>query len=187
MQCYFAVVILLLLAIPGAAESLQDEWLPFAIQLAASMNCVCVLVNLNTIARPWITKDIISALSIQVLHNTLKAKQAIILGKSYGGLLANEFAMQHQQQVTALILFAPATPPAFSVERLCTLQPRIPIFLGWSKNDASYSHHGKYVEQCDAKDKFFMFHSEYYGEHAITKEYFAPMMEFLNLHIPRLV
>jgi predicted esterase len=170
-------------ALPGAAVSLQDEWLPFASRLVKEMNCVCVLINLDSIPRPWVPKEILNMLSIQVLHNTLHAEKAIILGKSYGGYLAHEFALQYAPQVINLVLFAPNSPAAGdNIQRLCEHKPPIPLFLGWTKNDPSFTHRSKFLHHCK-NDAMFEYHSEYYGEHTITEDYHTPIIDFLKSHM----
>ena len=166
-------------ALPGAAAELKDEWLPVATLLANKMNCVCALVQLDSVAKPWATHEILDMLSVQVLHNTFKADKAILLGKSFGGLLAHEFALQNPTQVISLVLFAPASTNRDSIVRLCQhREPVVPIFLGWSADDGSYTHRSKFTHNCLQKE--FTFHSELYGGHAITQEYNEPILEFLS-------
>lgn len=165
-------------ALPGAAADLRDEWLPFTTLLAKDMNCVCVLVYLDSMARPWVTKDILEILTTQVLHNTLHAEKAIILGKSYGGLLAHEFALKYPTQVMSLVLFAPASGNHERIGQLCQHTPSIPLYLGWTRDDPSYLHHAKFIHICKQKD--FTFQDELYGGHAITQEYFEGIMKFLT-------
>jgi pimeloyl-ACP methyl ester carboxylesterase len=161
----------------------REEWLPVAILLAKDMNCVCALLYLDTVMKPWVVNDILDILSLQVLHNIFNAPRAILMGKSYGGLLAHEFALKHPQQVISLVLFAPASTHRGSIERLCQLQPIIPLFLGWTGDDGSFTHRSKFLHSCE-QNKEFMFHTEMFGGHALTEEYHQPIVEFLFLHKP---
>lgn len=173
---------LIVLALPGAAAELRDEWLPLTTLLAKDMNCVCVLVYLDSMAKPWVVKDIVDILSVQVLLNTFHAEKAIFLGKSFGGLLAQEFVLQYPQQAISLVLFAPAGGNHDHIERLCK-HTAVPLFLGWTADDPSYLHHSKFTRSCTQKD--FVFHSELYGGHAITQEYYEQVTQFLTLYKPQ--
>lgn len=147
------------------------------------MDYVCVLVYLDSIVKPWVAKDIMDMLATQVLHNTLRSGKAVILGKSYGGLLAQEFALQYPQQIVSLVLFAPASTnhkENAAIDRLCKHRPALPIFLGWTGDDSSYMHRSKFLRACTHAE--FLFHSELYGGHAITPEYYEPITKFLALY-----
>ena len=164
--------------LPGAAAESRDEWLPIVNVLVKKMDCVCAILYLDSIAKPWVVKDILEIIETHVFHNTLRANRAILLGKSFGGLLAHEYAIHYPKHIIALVLFAPASNDRNRIQRLCTISPPIPIFLGWTGDDLSYSHHLKFQHHC--KSKVFKFYRELYGGHEIMKEYHAPIFEFLS-------
>ena len=147
------------------------------------MNCVCALLYLDSMRKPWSVENIISIIDIQIMHNTFHAEKAIFLGKSYGGLLAHEFTINYPKKVISLVLFAPASANKASIERLCSFRPAIPIFLGWTGDDGSFSHRTKFQHNC--KQKEFEFYSEFYGGHAITEEYYDPITKFLEQYHKR--
>jgi pimeloyl-ACP methyl ester carboxylesterase len=78
---------------------------------------------------------------LQVLDE-LGAETAVLLGKSWGGGIALEAALQHPERISKLILTAPAR---MNIEPLAELQQ--PVLLAWAEDDQviPYSYAAKYV------------------------------------------
>ncbi len=80
---------------------------------------------------------------IQILDG-LQASQAVLMGKSWGGGVALEVALQHPERVSKLILTAPARQNMAPLHEL-----QQPVLLAWAKDDPviPYSYAQKYVER----------------------------------------
>lgn len=165
---------------PGANPALKDEWLPIASKLAESCY-VSVIVYTHKIRRP--TAELLPLIHKTVLTDTLQSQRVIIMGKSAGGALAQEFAIRYPRNVAALVLAAPASSVPDNVHRICPSNKNhahLPFFLAWANDDPSYSKSALWRDVCH--EKAFEFYKAEKGGHRVLPEYTDPIVEFFRSH-----
>ena len=89
-------------------------------------------------------KNVSPETAVLQMLDSLDVDQAILMGKSWGGGVVLEVALNHPQRVTKLILTAPAWQ---NVDPLRNLQQ--PVLLAWAKDDPviPYEQAAHYTEQ----------------------------------------
>ena len=92
--------------------------------------------------RPFDNDDYVAV--IVAVLDELGAETAVLLGKSWGGGIALETALQHPARITHLILTAPARR---NIDPLVALQQ--PTLMAWSEDDnvIPYKYAAYYVEK----------------------------------------
>jgi pimeloyl-ACP methyl ester carboxylesterase len=150
-----------------------DEWVPVATTLSEKGNYVIVLVYTHYL-RKRSPAELLSFLHDKVMTETLQASRVIVMGKSLGGSLAQEFALKYPQTLLALVLVAPATSAPDRIASFCptpipppsshsdsdsdsdssgsssnrlTRMP-FPLFLAWAADDPSYRKSKVWLERC---------------------------------------
>ena len=167
----------LVVAIQGKSSSLDviREWFTTADALAAAGWHVA-LPNLHSNER---TKPgEIGSADVQKLIRGIYAKHgvesAVVMGKSWGGGQAVEFAAANPDMVTRLVLVAPALSDTTLIERIA----RLPTALFWARDDPvkSYELAKQYadgMEQCEL-------HTINDGGHRIVAEYVPAIQAFVG-------
>mmetsp|Transcript_7421 Transcript_7421/g.12479 ORF Transcript_7421/g.12479 Transcript_7421/m.12479 type:complete len:243 (-) Transcript_7421:206-934(-) len=182
------------ICLPGANPTLKDEWVPIASQLA-SRGYVSVLIYTHSFHKPLNIPDIISFLHEVVLIDKLGATRAIIMGKSAGGSLAQDFALQYPHVVEALVLAAPARTNPEHITKFCSVESQshnahFPVFLAWALDDPSFQKSRLWVDACEQRDGQaqatqqvgFTMYTATSGGHRVLPEYGEPIVDFLTSH-----
>jgi pimeloyl-ACP methyl ester carboxylesterase len=169
--------------------TLSDEWVPIAAKLAEH-SYVTVLVYTHLTRKPL--SDMLTLLHQIVLTDTLHASRVIVMGKSAGGGLAQEFALKFPHNLLALVLAAPASSQPEHILSFCSPAPVIsspehthshtPLFLAWAVDDPSYAKSRLWLNTCREDDTSFLFYSAKQGGHRILPEYEVPILNFLQTH-----
>ena len=91
--------------------------------------------------RPFAYDDYVAV--ILAVMEGLRVETAVLLGKSWGGGIALETALKHPEQISQLILTAPARS---NIEPLAQLQQ--PVLMAWAEDDnvIPYQQAATYVE-----------------------------------------
>lgn len=160
-----------------------DEWIPIATKLSESGKYVTVLVYTHTLHKVPLS-DLLSLLHEKVMTEVLQASRVVVMGKSAGGALAQQFALQHPSRVLALVLAAPSSSTPDHIAALCppAAAAAAPLFLAWATDDPSFGKSKSWVDTCQGrkKDAFFSFYSADTGGHRVLPEYAAPIQSFLD-------
>lgn len=163
-------------AIQGKSSNLDviTEWFATAHTLAAAGWHVA-LPNLhsNELTKPGVIGSADVQKIILGLYSKHGVQLAVVMGKSWGGGQAVEFAASHPEMVTRLVLVAPALADMTLIERIA----RIPTALFWARDDPvkSYDLAKQYadgMEQCQLL-------SINDGGHRIVAEYVPSIQAFV--------
>ena len=162
-----------------------DEWVPVAIQLSQSGNYVTVLVYTHLLHKQVSHSDMLSVLHDTVMTEVLQASHVVVMGKSAGGGLAQEFAFQYPENLLALVLAAPSSSNPDHISTFCPSDRnhmQAPLFLAWAADDASFGKSNLWLETCQRKRNAFSFYSAKSGGHRVLPEYAAQIQSFFDTY-----
>ena len=126
-------------------------------------------------------EDRLSFIHNKVMMETLRASRIVIMGKSAGGSLAQEFALRHSASIISLVLAAPASSSVEHISELCPSNSKHmhPTFLAWAADDPSYAKSEIWLKHC-RNEAPFVFYSAESGGHRVLPEYTKQIFAFLE-------
>lgn len=172
----------LVVAIHGASHRLVDEWDRMASALAAAGRRV-VLPDFHSNsetapskASPQLIAEVLDEL---LRHHLLRGRQRFaLMGKSWGGAAASEYAQRHPTTLDALVLAAPANardPKALQA----VAKHGFPVLLLWAEDDGVVPLAAAKAAMQDAPGNLVL-ETVAEGGHAVVAEYTPMVAEFLG-------
>mmetsp|Transcript_11087 Transcript_11087/g.18609 ORF Transcript_11087/g.18609 Transcript_11087/m.18609 type:complete len:256 (-) Transcript_11087:268-1035(-) len=173
------------IAIPGMNPRLFHEWTPTIINIADTGRHSSVLMNFNS--NPHIKpgklkpEEFSKIVNEDVMKTHFHAEKVIIMGKSWGGGQAIQYALNNPNNVEKLVLVAPASssdPLALSKSLgLGTLG--FPVFLAWAEDDPIMPAERARKWKASLGDKLTTYTAKE-GGHVILDEFVKPIANFVN-------
>lgn len=126
------------IAIHGMKESMAMEWMKVASKLGDEGFRVCVL---NLHSNPKTKPKAIDKAEMQkilldsVTKGYFNTDKAILMGKSWGGSIAANYAANHPTAVSKLVLVAPALGGDKALSAIKDRTQHLPVYLAWAKDD----------------------------------------------------
>lgn len=97
-----------IICIPGMNEGLVTEWLNVASLLSTEYHVVILNLFTNPKTHPKrIEDDHLNIILLNIISDYFKESKAVIMGKSWGGQKAANFALQFSNMIAKVALIAP--------------------------------------------------------------------------------
>jgi hypothetical protein len=171
-----------IICLPGINPKLVDEWAIVG-EPISQKGYVVYIINFHSNPKtvPALLLGGISKLGVTDVINDvishLKLHQVILMGKSWGGGQAMNYAKEFPNKVQKLCLIAPASSSPATIKQLG--QNLTPIYLAWAKDDSTlwYSNSDTWKQILGSK---LTFQSAESGGHLILSEYAPNILNFLD-------
>lgn len=171
-----------IICIPGINPKLVDEWTNVGVEISQA-GYVLYIINFHSnpktvpsLAFGGISnEDVCNVINDVMTH--LKVNKVILMGKSWGGGRAMNYATEFPNRVTKLALVAPASSDPATIKQL--KGNPAPIYLAWSKDDSViwYSNTDTWKDILGSK---LTFQSSETGGHSILSSFATSMIDFLQ-------
>ena len=171
-----------IICLPGINPKLVDEWTKVGDEISQN-GYVLYIINFHSNPRtvPSLTiggisnEDVINV--INDVMDFIQVKQVIIMGKSWGGGQAMNYAKEYPNRVIKICLVAPASSNSAVIKELG--QGSFPIYLAWAKDDSVIWYSNTETWQSILGSKL-TFQSSETGGHSILSSYSKSMIDFLQ-------
>lgn len=171
-----------IICLPGINSKLVDEWAIVGDKVSSS-GFVMYIINFhsNPNTSPSLVMGGISNADVLTLINEImehiNAQQIILMGKSWGGGQAMNFAKEYPNKILKLCLIAPASSNPSIITQLG--KHSFPIYLAWAKDDSTiwYSNSDTWKQILGSK---LTFQATETGGHRILEEYGMSLSQFVN-------
>jgi pimeloyl-ACP methyl ester carboxylesterase len=170
------------ICLPGINSKLVDEWTVVGEEMSQQGYVIYILnFHSNPKTVPSLIMGGISnsdvAKVINEVMSHIQAQEIILMGKSWGGGQAMNYAKEFPNKVKKLCLVAPASSNPSTIKQL--EQNPAPVYLAWAKDDSTiwYSNSESWKQLLGSK---LTFQSAERGGHRILSEYAHSMIKFLQ-------
>jgi predicted esterase len=163
-------------ALPGANPALQNEWIPVAKRLSENGYVVCI-PDFHT-NKDFNKREAVAVIHEAIFRNSMSNDKAVIMGKSFGGALAQAFASAYPNEVSKLVLIAPAVSSKPTIAMIN--QSHIKVFLGLTRDDPVVPHSTADVWKETLNPNNLIVFSVDSGGHRIVDDFVQPIILFLK-------
>jgi hypothetical protein len=170
------------ICLPGINPKLVDEWTVVGEKMSQQGFVIYILnFHSNPKTVPSLimggisNNDVTGVINDVMTH--IQAQEMILMGKSWGGGQAMNYAKEYPKKVKKLCLVAPASSNPSTIKLLG--QNPAPIYLAWARDDSTiwYSNSETWKQSLGPK---LTFQSADRGGHRILSEYADTLIKFLQ-------